>query len=480
MKNRMKQYYLVFLLLLFYQCNKADEFASGGEVEITLDKDTMFTESQTSSAVWVSIDNRAMVYKLSIKKRDSKGLSLYRSLNNSDLEEQFSFEYAKEASDEDWFNFIFEAYGRDNRKLASKILHVCTVEGIILSNLTMLARITGKTLPGEILPNPNRTDEQYNLGGADLGIIWDMENGAYGLFFGDSYGRNFVPVEGGGPGPAGDWRSNVLAFSTDTDLDDGLTFSGMAVDGNGNAREIAYSAKNTSGNGDYTSIPTAAIRADGVDYLHYMNIRTWTGWITNHSSLYASEDNGKTWKRCTQILFSSDSKFGQVTYAKKDGYVYMLGTPTGRDGPGHLARIPEKSMLKKEDYEYWNTEFGWVKGSEQAASVVFPGTVGEASLMYHKKFHRWIATYFDANAYALMLRDAPDITGPWSTEKVLARGSEYAQLYGSFMHPGKAEDDRLYFTLSQWAPYNVFLMRVDMKCVNYETIMFNKHPRACK
>jgi hypothetical protein len=154
-----------------------------------------------------------------------------------------------------------------------------------------------------------------------------------------------------------------------------------------------------------------------------------------------------------------------VAYAKKDGYVYMMGTPTGRAGSACLARIPEKSMLNKNEYEYWNTQFGWVKENEHAASIIIEGTVGEASLMYHKKFNRWIFTYFDDEAYALMLRDAPDITGPWAPEKILAKGSEYSQLYGSFMHPGKASDDCLYFTMSQWIPYNVFLMRVDMKCI---------------
>jgi hypothetical protein len=453
-------------LLLLCNCSQAtDEIFTQEHVKILSDRDTLFSESAQSRTARISIDNPQAVHKLEIKKRHSKGISHYQTFLNADLKEPLSFEYPKNPQDDDWFNFILEAYDAGHRKLTSRILYVCTVEGIVISNPTRLARVTGRSLPGETLPNPNRTDERYNLGGTDLGIIWDMENGSYGLFFGDSYGRNFTPVEGGGPGPAGDWRSNVLAFSTDTDLDDGITFSAMATDAGGNAREIAYSEKNTSGNGDYTAIPTSAIRAGGVDYLHYMNIRTWNGWVTNHSALYASNDDGRTWNYCPSIRFSSDSPFGQVAYAKKDGYVYMIGTPTGRTGPGRLARIPERSMLIKCDYEYWNEPSGWVKGNEHAASIVLEGAVGEASLMYHKGFKRWIVTYFDEKAYALMLRDAPDITGPWSPEKVLVRGSEYAQLYGSFMHPAKDSGNRLYFTMSQWAPYNVFLMRVDMQYI---------------
>jgi hypothetical protein len=459
---------LLCILLSFISvaCNEPENNDSFPEqkVEFILNADTIYTASAGSNKIKVTIKNKEAVSKLLVKKKNSKGVSVCKTLFADELKDVFTFEYHPDESDDEQFTFEFQALDEQNKIQAIKSLFVETRYGIIVSNVTKISRLTGKTLSNESIPNPNKTDERYNVGGTDLGIIWDMENGSYGLFFGDTYGHNFRPV-GGGPGPAGDWRSNVLAFSTDTDLDDGLSFSGMAADGNGNAREIAFSAKNTSGNGDYTSIPTGAIRADGVDYLHYMNIRTWDGWVTNHSSLYASTDNGATWTRCKDVLFSSDSNFGQVAYAKKDGYVYMMGTPTGRDGSACLARIPEKSMTKRNDYEYWNAEKGWVKGSENAATILIDGRVGEASLMYHEKFNRWIYAYLDSDRYALIYRDASEITGPWEPEKVLVYSNDYPALYGSFMHPGKASEDKLYFTMSQWDPYNVFLMRVDMICV---------------
>jgi hypothetical protein len=461
------KYYMVlciFLCALVLSCNGEgnDNPLPDSEVEILLSADTLYTASLVSNTIDVRINHRNAVQKLVIRKRDSKNTTLHKSIPVADLAEMFTFTYQPNEIDEEQFYFIFQAQDGNGKALAVKNLLVETRYGILVSGLTKIARVTGKTLNGEHLPNPNRTDELYNVGGTDLGIIWDMENGSYGLFFGDTFGRNFLPV-GGGPGPAGDWRSNVLAFSNDTDLDDGLSFSGMAVDNSGNAREIAWSAKNTSGNGDYTSIPTAAIHADGVDYLHYMNIRTWDGWITNYSALYASNDHGETWRRCSEIIFQGNSNFGQVAYSKKDGYVYMMGTPTGRDGSACLARIPEKSMLKQADYEYWNEQEGWVKGNESAATILIGGRVGEASLMYHEKFKRWIYAYVDADG-GLIYRDAPEITGPWASEKGLVT-SGYPGAYGQFMHPAKAADDRLYFTMSQWDPYNVFLMRVDLRCV---------------
>ena len=41
----------------------------------------------------------------------------------------------------------------------------------------------------------------------------------------------------------------------------------MVTDDKGYAREIIYGGKDSSGNGDWTSIPTAAIRANGIDYV---------------------------------------------------------------------------------------------------------------------------------------------------------------------------------------------------------------------
>ena len=81
--------------------------------------------------------------------------------------------------------------------------------------------------------------------------------------------------------------------------------------------------KRLSGNGDWTSIPTAAIRANGIDYVHYFNMRNWTGWITNYSGIYKSADNGLTWAKCKDITFSSYSFFGlgRVRLRKMDMFI---------------------------------------------------------------------------------------------------------------------------------------------------------------
>lgn len=345
---------------------------------------------------------------------------------------------------------------------------------LMLKNVTMISRVTGTPPAGDTIPSPNNTPLLYDVHGTDLGIMWHIDGDKIGMFFGDTFGEGFELIPNGG-GNGGNWRSNVLAFSEDTDLDDGLTISSMAVDDEGKAREICAGAK-TGDNPNYnTSIPTSAIRANGVDYIHYMNIYEWAGgngrWLTNFSSLYASEDDGQTWKRKEEVTFHPDSHFSQVAYAKKDGYVYMIGTQSGRGDAGYLARFLEKDMLDMTKYEYWDGNNNqWVIGNESGATPVVESPVGEASLMYLKKQKRWIITYLLDHAFdkkdpqrkqTLVYRESKDLK-EWSEVRIITTDKEYPILYCAFLHPLKDNGDKLYFLMSLWKPYNVFLMSADI------------------
>mgnify|MGYP001510277366 FL=1 len=187
------------------------------------------------------------------------------------------------------------------------------------------------------------------------------------------------------------------------------------------------------------------------------------GWITNYSGIYKSVDNGLTWAKCKDITFSSYSFFGQVGYFKKDGYVYMIGTQTGRDSNAKLARFHETDIENKTAYEYWNSFTNqWIKGNENEATVLIEDKVGELSFIYNETHKKWIIAYFNADRYNITMRTAEDITGPWSEPYELANGREYAQLYGSYIHPLSVTGDNLYFTMSMWMPYNVFLMKAEL------------------
>lgn len=429
--------------------------------------------------------NGIISIKVSIKEFDQLAYLVINKINDtnnisekyikSNLSPEYIFEYIIKKDDPSTFYFEFIAV--DNNNQSSEISKLIVNKGIVnysrelkLSNLKCVSRITGAEINGtnglpivEFEVN-NRTNELYNVGGTDLGIVWELQPGHYGFFFGDTFGSDFYP-NFVNPGPNGsNWRSNVLLFSDDQDLSDGLTINGAAMDESGkNAREICYGGKDGSGNGDWTSIPTAAIRANGIDYVHYMNIRNWAGWITNFSSLYKSSDNGITWTRCQNVKFGSTSNFGQVSYFKKDGYIYMVGTITGRDNKPHLARFLEENIENQTEYEFWNGS-GWIKGNETAATPLFNDISGELSIAYHPELKKWILLYFNSTRYDISFRTADHIIGEWSKPQKLVDGWQYSQLYGSYIHPISLKGNILYFIMSMWLPYNTYLMSAELKC----------------
>jgi hypothetical protein len=179
--------------------------------------------------------------------------------------------------------------------------------------------------------------------------------------------------------------------------------------------------------------------------------------------MYKSVDNGLTWTKCENLSFSPYSNFGQGGYFKKDGYVYMIGTRPGRDSNARLARFLEPDMENQDNYEYWDKTTGlWVKGDENKATDIIIDKVGELSFIYNEKHKKWIIAYFNSERYNITMRTAENITGPWSEPYELAAGKNYSQLYGSFFHPLSVNGDNLYFLMSMWMPYNVFLMKAEL------------------
>ena len=63
---------------------------------------------------------------------------------------------------------------------------------------------------------------------------------------------------------------------------------------------------------------------------------------------------------------------------------------------------------------------------------------------------------------AIVLRTARELTGPWSDGQVIVAGSRYPALYGGFQHPWAADKPAIYFTMTQWQPYNVDFFRADL------------------
>lgn len=337
-----------------------------------------------------------------------------------------------------------------------------------VTSLTRLAKTTGAD-------SPNSTASRFGIHATDLGILWDDGRGGVLVAFGDTYGTGWGG-SGAGPGHA-DWRFNVIARSTNTDLDAGLRLDEVVEREDGNAGQVLVA--DSGGRLEHTVIPTSGIAVNGRNYLHYMSVRAWGmpgGWVTNYGGLAYSDDGGRTWVKSRtafwpnhkprfldRILGRGRSRhpFQMVGFAGVvDGRVHLLGTPNGRFGSGHLARVAPDDLLDPGGYEYW-TGTDW-SSDAYAAAPVLSAPVAELSVQYNTHFGEWFAMHLDEHRAAIVLRTADRLTGPWSAGHTVVSGRDYPALYGGFQHPWAADRPALYFTMTQWQPYNVEFFRADL------------------
>lgn len=302
---------------------------------------------------------------------------------------------------------------------------------------TRIAQITG---PDSL----NHTDRNWNVYGTDLGHTFEHKGTVY-MIFGDTFG------------PRGrHHRCNALAWlDAESEPERGLRIAGMRANWRGRASEILPASR---WKGEVTVIPTNGISVAGRMWLHYMSVRKWGApgrWKLNHSGLAYSGDDGRTWTRDGANVWSGDSNFGQGCFARDGGYVYLFGIPGGRFGGVKLARASEGEFGR--EWRYWTGE-GWSLGESEAAQIV-PPTVGELSVIHHSYYDRWLTMYLNESSRAIVLRESQEVTGPWSAESVVASADDYPQLYAPYMTPCWNDGPAIYFTMSMFGPYNVFLMR---------------------
>lgn len=336
------------------------------------------------------------------------------------------------------------------------------------------AQVPGQSVPGPSLAELvaqlsgaegiNQTDTLYQVMGTDLGAIWDNGSGQVLMAFGDTFGKGHV----GGGDFGEDWRSNVLARSSDRDLSDGMSFDDMVVDEPGHAKEILHSKK--VDNDEITVIPNSGVSVGDRQFIHYFSQHTWNpSWTTNYGGLAYSDDNGENWTKSDMRWDNSppswDRYFQIGSLVRHEGYVYLFGCATGRLSDIRLARVPENRVLTRSAWRYWNGAT-WTR-KEDAAIPVVTAPSGEMSVLYSEYLGRWVMMYLDEYRAAIVMREAPDLVGPWSGQRVVVRGGadgEWPALYAPFIHPWSAESDDpyLYFAMSQWGPYQVFLLRTKL------------------
>ncbi|OBF36205.1 hypothetical protein A5724_13440 [Mycobacterium sp. ACS1612] len=376
--------------------------------------------------------------------------------------------------------------------------------------------------------NLNDTQKRFGIGGTDLGIMWDngiaddpateVNEHQVLIAFGDTFSSSF-PVR------SGIWRMNTLFRSTDTTLSNGMyipdgiphdpgMYSGSPMSDPNFSREIIGHPRYAIGP-EVTIIPTAAISVPGAgangatrQYISFMSVRSWDtpgSWTTNYSGIAYSDDNGQNWRselvpsssirtaasgRSTVPYVSGNQNFQQNAFVKPpagsqeaaEGWVYMYGTPSGRNGTVYVSRVNQYQIMDQTKYQYWNGS-SWVANKPSAAKPILPGTTtsfygffksttypsaGEMSVQYNPYLKKYVMLYADKNNNVVM-RTSNTPQGTWSAPTALVTSTKVPGLYAPMIHPWsgtadlpQSESQYLYWNLSTWGDYQVRLMRTDL------------------
>ncbi|GAA1709007.1 DUF4185 domain-containing protein [Dietzia cercidiphylli] len=330
--------------------------------------------------------------------------------------------------------------------------------------------------------SPAKTDSAYNIYGTDLGIMFEHGDETM-VLFGDTFGA-CTPT-------SNDWRSNVMLTAENGTPTDGLKITGARPSEDGQASALVQGAHQPNGTGEVTVIPTAAISANNAMYMRVMSVRDWNapgGWNTNYSALVKSVDNGATWKVLTDsmrrvtdftgwnssVQFESDDDtppaveadrwYGmQMSAFLEDGeYLYEYLTPSGRRGPATLARVPLDRIEDPAAYTWFKGGTTW-ESDPEGSELILPAPVEELSVAYNEYLDQFISLTSTATGVVSM-RVASRPEGPWSAPQTLVDRRMFPNAYAPMIHPASITSDgeHLFYTLSTWDAYNVFLLRTDL------------------
>lgn len=367
-----------------------------------------------------------------------------------------------------------------------------------IKNVSTIGYVTGRDSLGY-------TDE-CGVHGTDLGIpFYNERNGKMYLLFGDTFTL---------------WRSNVMAYSSDFELSDGLKIDGWyanqfglataIIEGHHSANDLYY---------ERTKIPQGGIFVNGNMYVYYESIRHWGEagyWDVNYSGVIKSSDDGQTWERlhdltwiatdeelyaekivelATQDINNENTDYELTIEERlapyfaqmypvdgKDGYIYLYGRKGGRQYGIVVGRVLKENIEKFSEHEYLvgtkDGEPNWVKGSEGLKALsesndaeIIAAPTSNMSVMYNEYLGKWQMTYYlPGNGIVYATADTP--YGPYSPcERIFDTTYTFPDnltgLYGAFTHELYTEQDGKIFYIivssGKEPNYNAWMVKVELK-----------------
>ena len=278
----------------------------------------------------------------------------------------------------------------------------------------------------------------------------------------------------------GIFSPNALATTTDLDARGGLNLRwSTGLDGNPKMFFPRIEPDST--------VPAGAVSLNGILYVFLMDVIHWKDIpdpdMRARSVLIKSTDNGQSFSQVW--LGAEDDKFVNISpvlgsHPSLPGrqVVYLFGSGKYRNSPVYLAYAETGDLEFPGRYLYFtglqNGAPQWTLGQDGAQPVVRGVKVGELSVAWNDYFQKYLLGFFDfgGQPYGFYLRRAAQPWGPWPEGRLAFNGEEkpdwyqagWGGPYGGYLLRELDRDGgrTVYFTLSLWTPYNIFLMEIDL------------------
>ena len=117
-------------------------------------------------------------------------------------------------------------------------------------------------------------------------------------------------------------------------------------------------------------------------------------------------------------------------------YAYIFALYEVGNRPALLTRIPLTGLIDpRRNLEYLAADNTWQKGFDpgKAKHVMETGNT-ELSVRWHPELGKWIAVMLDPAGFSdkVLLREAPSITGPWTTGELIYRVPEMQPIFAQY------------------------------------------------
>lgn len=165
---------LSFSIFLLFSCSDKEENEPFIPVDEIISAKTFLIPNKDTKVVSTILNFKNIDAIDYLMVRKSGGNSYSVKIDRNELTADYVFNYVVQKTDPQNFRLILVAVYKDGNKSNDLSLNVDNRWGFFIRSVSRTARVTGSSMDGENFPNPNNTATKWNVGGTDLGIIWEM------------------------------------------------------------------------------------------------------------------------------------------------------------------------------------------------------------------------------------------------------------------------------------------------------------------